>query len=48
MAECLHYTECIRKNKEPIARPDECVLIMEIINALYKSAEKNAEVKIKA
>jgi len=48
MAECLHYTECIRKNKEPIARPDECVLIMEIINALYKSAEKKAEVKIKA
>ncbi|MGI5922827.1 MAG: Gfo/Idh/MocA family protein [Lentisphaeria bacterium] len=47
MAECLHYTECIRKNQEPIARPEECVLIMEIINALYKSAEKNAEVKIK-
>ena len=46
-AETRYYVDCIRKNKEPLARPEEAVVIMKIITSLYKSAEKHKEVSIK-
>ena len=46
-AETRYYVDCIRKNKEPLARPEEAVVIMKIITSLYKSAEKHKEVTIK-
>jgi predicted dehydrogenase len=45
-AETRYYVDCIRKNKEPLARPEEAVIIMQIITSLYKSAEKHKEVTI--
>ena len=45
--ETRHYVNCIRKNIEPLSRPEEAVIIMKIITSIYKSAEKHKEVTIK-
>ena len=45
--ETKYYVNCIRKNIEPLARPEEAVIIMKIITSIYKSAEKHKEVTIK-
>jgi len=45
-AETRYYVDCIRHNREPLARPEEAVVIMQIITSLYKSADKHREVKL--
>lgn len=42
--ESRHFVECILEDKEPIARPEEAVVIMKIICALYESAKLGREV----
>ncbi len=44
--EFKHFIECIENNKEPIAKPEEAVKLMKIIDGIYKSAKLNREVNI--
>jgi predicted dehydrogenase len=47
-AECEHYVDCILHDREVMAPPEEAVKVMQIIDALYRSAEQDAEVRIGA
>jgi len=44
--EFSHFIDCIENNKEPIARPEEAVILMKIIDGIYKSSETNQEIKL--
>lgn len=45
--ETRHFVHCIRKDEEVLARPEEAVIIMNMICGLYQSAAKGKEVKLK-
>lgn len=44
--EVEHFVDCILEDKEVLTKPEEAVIIMKIINALYESADKKQEVKL--
>jgi len=44
--ETRHFIDCLKKNKEPLAPPEEAVKMMQIIDAIYASAETGREVVI--
>ncbi|HZK26841.1 MAG TPA: Gfo/Idh/MocA family oxidoreductase [Thermoclostridium sp.] len=39
-----HFIDCIRNNKEPLAKPEQAVKLMKIIDGIYQSAKTNREV----
>ena len=41
-----HFVDCIIDGKEPLATAEHGVRVMEILDALYESAEKGREVKV--
>jgi len=41
-----HFIDCIQNNTEPIAKPEEAVILMKIIDGIYQSAQAKHEVKI--
>lgn len=41
-----HFIDCIRNDKEPMARPEEAVELMKVIDAIYESAETGKEVRL--
>lgn len=41
-----HFIDCIQNNTEPIAKPEEAVILMKIIDGIYQSAQAKREVKI--
>jgi len=45
--ETRHFVHCIRKHEEVMSPPEEAVIIMRLISALYQSAEKGKEIKLK-
>ena len=42
-----HFVECIRKNREPEATADHGLTVMKILDAIYESAAKGREVRIR-
>ena len=44
VAETKYYVDCILHDREPLARAEEAVVIMEIITGLYESAARGQEV----
>ncbi len=44
--ETRHFIDCIKKNKEPLAPPEEAVNMMRIIDAIYASSDTGREVVI--
>jgi predicted dehydrogenase len=44
--EAKHFIECMRRRREPLAKPEEAVRIMRIIDGLYASAESGREVLV--
>jgi len=45
--EVLWFVDCIRGEKEILVRPEESFQVMQLIDAVYKSAETGKEVRIK-
>jgi predicted dehydrogenase len=45
--EIRHFTECLEKKQPVRVKPDESLRIQKIIDAIYESSKKNAEVKIR-
>jgi predicted dehydrogenase len=45
--EVLWFVDCVRGEKEIVVRPEECYQTMQLIDAVYKSAETGREVVIK-
>ena len=41
-----HFIDCIQNNKEPLAKPEEAVKLMKIIDGFYQSAETKKEIKL--
>ena len=46
--ETRHFIDCLKKNKEPIAPPEEALKMMQIIDAIYASSESGREVVIES
>lgn len=46
--EIRHFTECVERNRPVRVKPEESLRIQQIIDAIYESSRKNAEVKIKS
>jgi predicted dehydrogenase len=46
MQELEDLVQCIRTGKEPLGRPEDGVVVMKIIDAIYKSAEMGSEVPV--
>jgi len=44
VSEFSHFIDCIRTGKEPIARPEEAVTVMKIIDGIYLSSEMRKEI----
>ena len=45
--EIRHFTECLEKKNPVRVQPEESLRIQKIIDAIYESSKKNAEVRIK-
>ncbi|MCK4308247.1 Gfo/Idh/MocA family oxidoreductase [candidate division WOR-3 bacterium] len=45
--QAAHFIECIRENKEPITKPKEILNVIKIIEAIYLSAEKGEEIRLR-
>lgn len=45
-AAVINFANTVRGQEEPLSRPEEAVILMEIIDALYLSAKKREPVKI--
>jgi predicted dehydrogenase len=41
-----HWVRCLRGWEKPLVRPDQAVIVLSIIDALYKSAELGREVSL--
>ena len=41
-----HFVDCIINNKPHIATGEEGLIVMQLLDAIYKSAAKNAPVRI--
>ncbi|MCC6152397.1 MAG: Gfo/Idh/MocA family oxidoreductase [Candidatus Hydrogenedentes bacterium] len=46
--EIRHFTECVEKNRPVRVKPEESLRVQQVIDAIYESSKKNAEVRIKA
>lgn len=44
--EFRHFIDCIENDLEPIAKPEEAVIMMKIIDGIYQSSEKNQEIRL--
>ncbi|MCM8785531.1 MAG: Gfo/Idh/MocA family oxidoreductase [Candidatus Omnitrophica bacterium] len=42
----INFVNTIRKKEEPFSKPEEAIILMKIIDAIYKSSEQNKPVKI--
>ena len=45
-AEIKHFIECIEQNKQPIATAEQGLHILQILDAVYRSAETGREILI--
>ena len=45
--ETRHFVDCIKNDQEVMAKPEEAVIVMKMISAIYESAAKGKEVKVK-
>jgi len=43
LEEMKHFVECIKQNKSPEPLPEHGVLVMKIIDAIYRSADRGRE-----
>ncbi|HEY5586234.1 MAG TPA: Gfo/Idh/MocA family oxidoreductase [Ruminiclostridium sp.] len=43
--EIRHFVDCVKEDKEPIARAEDSMEVMRIIESIYASAEKKCEIK---
>lgn len=44
--EFSHFIDCIKTNREPMAKPEEAVKLMKIIDGVYLSAEARKEIRL--
>lgn len=45
-AECAHFIDCIRMNKEPISSSLQGYRLMQMLDAIYESADTGKEVRV--
>jgi predicted dehydrogenase len=45
-AQIVHFTESLRKGQRPMGAADEILPVMELMDAIYRSAEQGREVKL--
>jgi len=45
-AQVLHFVESLRKGSRPMGGADEIVAVMEVLDAVYRSAEQGKEVRL--
>jgi predicted dehydrogenase len=45
--EILHFLACVQGKEKVLVRPEESLQVMQLIDALYRSAETGREIKIK-
>ena len=44
--EVLHFLECVREGKEPMASGEQGLIVQKVIDAIYESGKRQEEVKI--
>jgi len=44
--EFSHFIDCIKTGKEPLSKPEEAVILMRIIDGIYKSSQAKQEIKL--
>jgi predicted dehydrogenase len=44
--EVLHFLECIREDKEPMASGEHGLIVQKVIDAIYESEKQQEEIKI--
>ncbi|MCM8808826.1 MAG: Gfo/Idh/MocA family oxidoreductase, partial [Candidatus Omnitrophica bacterium] len=42
----INFVNTIRKKEEPFSKPEQAIILMKIIDSIYKSSEQNKPVKI--
>ncbi len=47
-SETRHFIDCVRTGREPLAKPEEAVKMMQIIDAIYASSQAGREIDISA
>jgi predicted dehydrogenase len=45
-AQLAHFAEVLRKGVKPMGHADEIVPVMELLDAIYRSAEQGKEVRV--
>ena len=45
-AQIVHFAECLRKGTKPMGHAEEIVPVMELMDAIYRSADQGKEVKL--
>ncbi len=46
LKEIQHFVDCITESKEPMPRPEQGLVVMKVIDAIYKSASTHKEVPV--
>jgi predicted dehydrogenase len=46
--ETRHFIDCLKTGKEPLARAEEAVTMMRIIDAIYASSDSGHEIDLAA
>lgn len=44
--EIAHFVECVREGKEPLVKPEEAAVVVQILDAIYRSAEARRPVEV--
>lgn len=44
--EFSHFIDCVKTGKEPLSKPEEAVILMKIIDGIYKSSQTKQEIKL--
>ncbi|MGB9677561.1 MAG: gfo/Idh/MocA family oxidoreductase, partial [Candidatus Ratteibacteria bacterium] len=42
----INFVNTIRKIEEPFSKPEEAIILMKIIDSIYKSSEENKPIKV--
>jgi predicted dehydrogenase len=45
-AQIAHFADVLRKGVKPMGAPDEIVPVMEVLDAVYRSADQGKEVRL--
>ena len=45
-AQLAHFADVLRKNAKPMGHAEEIVPVMELLDAIYRSAEQGKEVRV--